>query len=43
MPLTLTDLSYSTLAADVDGDGLDDLLTIDWTDGIRWMENISDQ
>ncbi|MBC04261.1 MAG: hypothetical protein CMJ34_13325 [Phycisphaerae bacterium] len=41
LPLTLSGLSYDTIAVDINGDGLDDLLNVGWSSGIEWMENIS--
>ncbi|MBO84847.1 MAG: hypothetical protein CL927_05770 [Deltaproteobacteria bacterium] len=41
MPLQVTDFGYSTRAADINGDGLDDLVNFNTSRGVDWMENIS--
>ena len=39
--LTIEDLSYSSMAVDIDGDGLDDLLQPNGSNGVEWSHNIS--
>ena len=42
LPLSIPDFSgYRSFAVDFDGDGLDDVLSLE--EGVVWMENISDQ
>ena len=41
LPLHLPEFDYSSRAADINGDGLDDIVRIDGEDGVVWMENLS--
>ena len=39
--LTIEDLHFNSTAVDIDGDGLDDLLRPNGSNGVEWSHNIS--